>query len=1315
MNCITIRSVKFITSLFLLLCCCKQVKSQAATGLNFDGINDYVSVPDPLLGTSDLTLEAYVKSTSFLTPIISTRTSESTNAGKWFTVSTTADGRLTWELADNNSSYTVFTGTTLMALNAWYHIAIVRQGTAIRFYINGSADGNFTDPVIRDLTTGNNAFRLGAMVERNAWYKGDMDEIRTWKRALCQAELQNNNSCELALPQSDLYEYYKLNQGTVNANNTAITTATDNSGNGRNATLVNFGLTGATSNWSTGIASGTCATFVTATPASQTSCSGSAITNIILSNATSWTRDNTATVTGIAASGTGNISGTLTNTTSSPVTVTFTITATCSGLPITATVTVNPLPTVNAVSNQVVCNNGSTTAVNFSSNLPGGIICATANEGSNAVLTAPAGTVITAITFASFGTPNGSCGNFSIGTCHAANSISVVSGLAVGQNTVSIPVSNATFGGDPCNGTAKRLYIQATYSPVYTWVNNTPSIGLAANGTGNIPAFNAANTGTAPVTATITVTQSFTNAGTTCTGAATTFTITVNPTAAVNQPVNQVVCNNGSTTAVNFSSNLPGGIICATANEGSNAVLTAPAGTVITAITFASYGTPNGSCGNFTTGACNATNSVFVVSALALGQNTVTIPASNTTFSGDPCNGTAKRLYIQATYSPVFNWTNDNTSIGLAASGTGNIASFNAVNTGTAPVTATITVTQTFTNAGVTCNGTAKTFTITVNPTATVNAIANQTVCSNTTLTGISFSSPTTGGSIVYSWANSNTSIGLAASGTGNIASFNAVNTGTTPITATITVTPTYTNGGSTCNGTARTFTITVNRNPTVNPIGQRICNGDSVHVIFNGVVAGTVYNWTNNNTAIGLAASGTGNIPAFVSTNATNMPLHARIITIPSYTNAGATCIGKADTSYISVKPAAVVDMANQGACNNNITAVNFTGITVPGTTYTWTNSNTSIGLAASGTGNLNFTATNTTNAPVTATITVSPHATVPYGRDTLVYIPNAGSNNVSVINMATNAVFDSIPVGTLPRGITVTNNGGFYVSNSGSNSVSTSGGIQIPVGSSPIGLCAHPTANRVYVANSSSNTVSVINSGVVVATIPVGQYPLGVCVSPDGNRVYVTNYGTNTTSDKTVSVINANTNTVVATITVGNKPTGVCISPDGSRLYVASWLDETISIINTADNTVIGTVDLDGTQNYRQDPYGICVSPDGSWLYVADNYRNEVITMNTADNALGYLSLDPGNTTVSTAYGISVTPGGSRLYVSSVDGNKVYAVNTATNTVVATVGVGSAPFAFGNFIGVDTTAACQPLSKTFTITVNPTATVNTIANQTV
>ena len=60
--------------------------------------------------------------------------------------------------------------------------------------------------------------------------------------------------------------------------------------------------------------------------------------------------------------------------------------------------------------------------------------------------------------------------------------------------------------------------------------------------------------------------------------------------------------------------------------------------------------------------------------------------------------------------------------------------------------------------------------------------------------------------------------------------------------------------------------TVTVNPLPVVDPIAdQTICEGDnSAAINFTGAVAGTQYDWTNSNTAIGVGANGTGNIAAF-------------------------------------------------------------------------------------------------------------------------------------------------------------------------------------------------------------------------------------------------------------------------------------------------------------------------------------------------------------------------------------------------------------------------------------------------------------------
>ncbi|XP_028551110.1 beta-galactosidase 9 isoform X1 [Dendrobium catenatum] len=75
------------------------------------------------------------------------------------------------------------------------------------------------------------------------------------------------------------------------------------------------------------------------------------------------------------------------------------------------------------------------------------------------------GYAISSITFASFGTPHGSCQYFSKGKCHAQNSSFVISEACLGRNSCYVTVSIKTFSPDPCRGTVKTLAVQAECSP----------------------------------------------------------------------------------------------------------------------------------------------------------------------------------------------------------------------------------------------------------------------------------------------------------------------------------------------------------------------------------------------------------------------------------------------------------------------------------------------------------------------------------------------------------------------------------------------------------------------------------------------------------------------------------------------------------------------------------------------------------------------------------------------------------------------------------------------------------------------------------
>jgi subtilisin family serine protease len=91
-----------------------------------------------------------------------------------------------------------------------------------------------------------------------------------------------------------------------------------------------------------------------------------------------------------------------------------------------------------------------------------GSVYGTVYEGSTLSLSAPAGTVFTGVSFASYGNPDGDAGSYTLGSCHASNTSAIISSTFVGQNSGSVVASNATFG-DPCPGTFKRLYVKLTY------------------------------------------------------------------------------------------------------------------------------------------------------------------------------------------------------------------------------------------------------------------------------------------------------------------------------------------------------------------------------------------------------------------------------------------------------------------------------------------------------------------------------------------------------------------------------------------------------------------------------------------------------------------------------------------------------------------------------------------------------------------------------------------------------------------------------------------------------------------------------------
>jgi YVTN family beta-propeller protein/autotransporter-associated beta strand protein len=291
--------------------------------------------------------------------------------------------------------------------------------------------------------------------------------------------------------------------------------------------------------------------------------------------------------------------------------------------------------------------------------------------------------------------------------------------------------------------------------------------------------------------------------------------------------------------------------------------------------------------------------------------------------------------------------------------------------------------------------------------------------------------------------------------------------------------------------------------------------------------------------------------------------------------------------------------------------------------------------------------------------------------------YVPNTGSNNVTVIETISGTVLGPpIGVGTHPLTTAAMPDGTrVYVANLISGTVSVidlatgTTGTPITVGTHPFGMAILPDGRKLYVANLGSASVSVIDTATntVVTTIATAQ-PGGVAVSPDGSRVYVTN----NVGAGTVSVIDPATDTVIGSpIAVGNGPAGIAVTPNGQRLYVSNFGGGSVSVVSPALGSIIATIPVAGS------PVGTAISPDGSQVAVAE--MSTVSRIATATNT----ALLPPLTVGTVPRGASFTPDGQTLYVINMGSNNVSLVDVASGTVSpTTIPTGAAPDGLGDFM---------------------------------
>lgn len=279
--------------------------------------------------------------------------------------------------------------------------------------------------------------------------------------------------------------------------------------------------------------------------------------------------------------------------------------------------------------------------------------------------------------------------------------------------------------------------------------------------------------------------------------------------------------------------------------------------------------------------------------------------------------------------------------------------------------------------------------------------------------------------------------------------------------------------------------------------------------------------------------------------------------------------------------------------------------------------------------------------------------------------YVTNGESGTVSVFDVVNVRLDREIPVGQNPVAVaanptrnevyvvnegTTSGQGSLSVINAEKNTVA----VTIPLHRQPVSIDLDPLHDLAYIANSSSNTVSVIDLKArrETAQIGAGEQPVGATVAPDAKSVVVPNRGGNS-----VSIVDAGTRSVRAVFEGCPGAQGAVVLPDSSKTFVACSGGHQVMAIALANSKFNpGQPDrLEALMDVGLAPVQLALKPDGGELFVSNSQSGSISEVVTTFDDVGgaYLIGDnPVNGLVSTD--------NSLLYVSAQRASEVTMYST-------------------------------------------------------
>lgn len=790
------------------------------------------------------------------------------------------------------------------------------------------------------------------------------------------------------------------------------------------------------------------------------------------------------------------------------------------------------------------------------------------------------------------------------------------------------PIANAGLNVTTCSDTSVVIGSNPVAGYTYSW---SPAAGLSSTTISN-PTATITNSGTTPITQTYTVIVQNTF---TCT-ATDDIDITINPIPVANAGTDLTICS------------------------GASASIGSPSVSGVTYSWSPATGLSSATISNPTISLTNTTGSpqtfsYVVTSSLSGCSNSDTIevtvnpsPAANAGQNQLLCSGNSVQIGTTSTPGYTYSWT---PGLGLNSTTISN-PTVTLTNTGGSPITFIYIL-------NVTLNGCTSrdTVQVTSSPAAAANAGADTIYCSGA-LVQIGSASQA---NYTYSWTPSG---GLSSSSISN-PTVTTINTGTSPITTTYTVTTNLFG----CTATDD-VTVTVNPSPTSNAgTNQFLCAGGTVQ-LGGTSTAGYTYIWTPAN---GLS-SDTISDPTLTLSNTGSTPDTLLYIVTTTF----GSCTTN-DTVQVISAPAAAADAGNDVTyCSGSSAQIG--SATQSNYIYSWS---PSTGLSSATISDPVVNATNTTGAPVTVSYIVTSNLFGCIATDTVdvtinpLPVSNAGANqflcaggNVQLGTASTTGYTYSWSPATGLSGSTISNpiltlnNTGstpdtlYYVVVTTFNGCTTTDSVQVI--SSPV-----PTAiagsDVIYCSGSSATIGSASQTNYVYNWSPSTGLSSSTISSP---TVTLTNTGTSPVT--TTYILSTNLfgclddDTVLVTV----KPNPLSEAGTDATLCGGDTLQ--IGAANTAGYLYTWTPSSGLSSTTISNPIVVIPNNTGSTVTYTYFVTTELNGCFTSDSIT--ITVNPQPVVTASASPASLCAGDSTTLTATGATNYSWATSTAPGTVIST-----------------------------------------------